>query len=296
MKQEFSLSVTPPLTQILIKPGTKATQTYQISSQGTDGLYAIRLFPFLPDGENGQIDIDERENIALNPEENNWFSLLQPQVKFGEKFSLPAGSTTTVVIQIHVPSDAVQKDYYYSLIFQSESEKGIGQSASQALVRIGSNLLIGVTDNENPFKIAEIKEFSAPLLIDSLSKLNYSATLKNVGRTLFKPIGKITVSNFLSKKKTNLEIAPQNVLAYSERKLSCLKEENLIDCQLDSKVLLGLYRAKLGFALDGQSKIYDAEATTLALPFSLIAVLIVIYIIFRIVKTKTAIDNQSKPN
>lgn len=294
--QEFSLSVSPPITQILIKPGTKVTQTYQISSNGEAGLYSIHLFPFLPGGENGQIDINEQADVATNPQDTGWFSILQPQVKFGEKFNVPSGSTTTVVIQIEVPPEATQKDYYYSVIFQSENEKGMGQSVSQTYGRIGSNLLMSVVEGENPFRIAEVQEFSAPIIVDSLGKIDYSVILKNVGRTLFKPTGKIAIGNFLSKKVTNLEIAPQNVLAFSERKILCLKEESLIDCTYDSPVLLGLYQAKLGFTLDGQDKTYQAEVTTLALPFSLIAVLIVIFIIFRIIKARMNLDKHSQLN
>ena len=208
-----------------------------------------------------------------------------------QKFNIPAGSTTTVVLQINVPAEVAQKDYYYSLIFQSENEKSLGESSSQTRGRIGSNLLISVTNDENPFKIAEIQKFSAPLIIDSLTKINYSFILKNVGRTLFKPIGRITVNNLFSRRKTNLELAPQNVLAYSERKIFCLKEESLTDCNLDSPVLLGLYKAKLDFTLDGESKIYQAEVVTLALPFSLIIVLAVICIILTTVINKIKVKN-----
>ena len=283
--QEFSLSISPPLTQILIKPGTKVTQAYQLVSSGEGGLYSMHLFPFSPDGINGEIDLDETS------QNSSWFSLLTPQITFGEKFNIPAGATTTVVLQINVPAEVAQKDYYYSLIFQSENEKSLGESSSQTRGRIGSNLLISVTNDENPFKIAEIQKFSAPLIIDSLTKINYSFILKNVGRTLFKPIGRITVNNLFSRRKTNLELAPQNVLAYSERKIFCLKEESLTDCNLDSPVLLGLYKAKLDFTLDGESKIYQAEVVTLALPFSLIIVLAVICIILTTVINKIKVKN-----
>lgn len=283
--QAFSLSVSPPLTQILIKPGTKVTQTYQFVNNGEGGLYSIHLFPFSPGGINGEIDLDE------NAPSSDWFSLLAPQIAFGAKFNASPGANTTVVLQISVPPEATQKDYYFSLVFQSENEKGLDQSASQSSGRIGSNLLISVASDENPFKIAEIQEFSAPLIIDSLGKINYAFILKNVGRTLFKPIGRITVDNIFSRKKINLEIAPQNVLAYSERRIACLKAENLTDCALESPVLFGLYRAKLDFTLDGQSKIYQTEVVTVALPFSLMAVLAVIYIILTTIINKIKVKN-----
>jgi hypothetical protein len=292
LAQEFSLSVTPPITEILIKPGTEVNQIYQISNNGEAGLYSIRIFPFSPNGDSGEININEQADTNDNPENNGWFSLLQPQVRFGEKFNIPTGSNTTVVIRISVPPEAVQKDYYYMVIFQSESEKGIGESFSQSRGRIGSNLLISVVNDENPFRLAEIKEFSAPLIVDSLAKINYSVILKNVGRTLFKPDGKIAVSNVLSKKETALESAPQNVLAYSERKISCLDGEDLIDCELPSKVLLGLYKAKLSFKLDGQDKIYQAQVNTLALPFSLVVVLAVISIIFTIIAKRLNLSRK----
>lgn len=286
LAQEFSLSITPPISQILIKPGTTVTQTYRVSSSGLEGLHSIHIFPFSPAGENGEIFIDENKAASGKA---SWFSLLEPQIGFGDKFNLAQGSATTAVLQITVPPDAIQKDYYYAVIFQHENDRDLGQPFSQISGRIGSNLLISVVDDENPFRIAEIKEFSAPLIIDSLAKINYSVILKNVGRTLFRPTGKISVRNFLSKDEVNLDLAPQNVLAYSQRKISCLKDEELIDCAVPSPILLGLYQARLSFTMEGQEKVYRTEITTLALPFSPIAVLIIIVFILKMIEKRRTI-------
>lgn len=294
--QELSLSVIPPLVEVMIKPGKTITQNYQIVNGGNDGLYSVHIYPFLPNGQNGQIDINEKADIDNHPLYSGWFTLLQPTIKFGEKFNVPAGSTTTIAIKLNIPHEATQKDYYFVVIFQSENEIGLGQSVSQTQGRIGSNLLVSVSEDGEPFKVADIKEFTAPFIVDSLGKIDYSVVLKNVGRTFFKPTGVININNFLSKKETTLQIAPQNVLAFSERKISCLKEESLIDCQYDSPVLLGLYRAKLTFTLDGGDKVYEAEVKTIAFPFSLIAVILIIFIIYRIINKKLNIVRKQGSN
>lgn len=285
--QELSLSVTPPLTEIMVKPGKSITQTYQIINSGSDSLYSVHVYPFVVNGDNGLIDINEKADVANNPTYSDWFKLVKPEVNFGDKFNVVSGSTTTVTLDITIPYQATQKDYYFVVIFQSENETGIGQSVSQTQGRIGSNLLISVTEDGQPAKVADIKEFKALFIVDSLSPINYSLIIKNIGRTFFKPVGKIIINNPLFKRTVNLQVAPQNVLAFSERKLNCLEGENLIDCQIDSPVLLGLYKAKISFTLDGSTKVYEAEADTIAFPFSLILVFIVIVIILKIIIKKT---------
>jgi len=282
--QEISLSVSPPITEITIQPGKEVIQTYDLKNEGETTLINISVVPFFPQGIEGYQEFDEELAEAYQ----GWFSLIDPQIAWGSKFNLPKGETQTVSLKISPPRDTNLKDYYFAVLFitQQDSETGLDSSYSQA--RIGSNLLITVTDDGNPIKNVEIANFSAPLIIDSFAKLNYSVTLKNIGRSFVKPMGKIIVTSKPFGKVQEIFLAPVNVLVSSSRDVPCLIGNETTACRLDNKFHLGVYKAKLQFILDEETQNYTSEIVTIALPFSLMlgitAFIVLLKMILKVVK------------
>ena len=83
----------------------------------------------------------------------------------------------------------------------------------------------------------------------------------------------------------SLKLAPQNIISGSKRKISCLDNENLIDCKLDKKFRIGKIVSRLEFSIDDDPKIYKNEATTYAIPFSLVGIIISLLSIFKLTIT-----------
>lgn len=277
--QEISLTISPPITEVLIAPGKEVVQNYILKNEGNSTLVSVSVTPFYPQGTQGFQEF--RDDLTSSYQ--NWFFLIDPNIALGTSFNLPKGQSQTISLKIAPPRDASLKDYYFAVFFttQQDSETGLDTGYSQA--KVGSNLLITVSDDGEPVKNVSIKKFSAPLIIDSFAKLSYSVTLENIGRAYVAPMGKIIVSSKPFGSSSELTLAPVNILVSSERDIPCLSGEEQINCSLEKKFPLGLYRAKLTFSLDEETQIYTSEIVTFAFPFSLILGIIFIFAVYKII-------------
>jgi len=298
--QSLSLSLTPPLLEITIQPGRSITQVYKISNQGeTDLALTSQIVPFQPADEFGHIlPVGTTSKFKIQ----NWFSFQNTNLDLGQKFLLPAGQKQEIVLKLKIPENTPEGDYYAALFFATLPEVFLGgQSATQAQAKIGSNLLITVSRDGQPLKKAKITEFRLqkclfrlPLpvgkekkwcLIDSFDQPEFLLRLQNTGRAFFKPMGRLTVTGWLSQKYL-LELLPENVLVDSLRQIRCQFDNQPGSCRLNSRFLLGPYQAKVEFGPDRVSVDYTATTSFLALPFKLSLGLIVIIAIIRLIMVK----------
>lgn len=287
--QELNISVTPPITEILMTPGKEIVQSYKITNNSDSKLISVNIVPFLPDIENPEeIVLNQKEGLVESDIYQSWFSLVKPKTNFGEKFNLPANSEEEIRIKISLPKNAILKDYYFTVLFSIEKPNNlISETSLQSTAQIGSNILITASENESLFKSAKTILFSSPFIIDSLQKINFKIILENNGRAFAKPIGKITIENIISKKTETLSLSPLNILSSYTREIYCLQEEKIVFCETSPKILLGLYKSTLSYNLDGETQNYQEENYTFAFPFSLIIAILVVLIIYKIINSKT---------
>jgi len=279
--QSLSLSISPPILEVMIMPGKEVTQTFTITNAGTDGYAVFSLVKFLPQGEYGQISTGEADN-------SGWFSL-------PEKTFIRSGETKNITVKISPPPTAPEKDYYFTLFYELENEnlpKFQDTSGNSAKAKIGANILISVSYDGIPAKKAGPVLLTAPKIIDSLQGLTYTLRVTNAGQFLFKPQGIITVTSLLGQREI-LKLAPANVISGSTRIIPCLEEENLTECKLEKKVLLGIYKAEASFTADEGGPIkYTSQTTTFAIPFSItfgITTIILGYLTIKKLIKKTAV-------
>ncbi len=289
--QTLGLSISPPINEIMIIPGKNVTQNFTISNNGIDGYASIYIVPFSAQGEYGGILLNEENLTSKSSQYSSWFDIVSPKISFGEKFYIRQGEATTISIKFSPPEDAIEKDYYFTLIYQLESDSSSGFSSTGTInqARIGANLLVSLSKNGLPIKSFEISEFSAPKIIDSLSKIKYRVRIKNTGLHFFKSNGNISVSSTLGPDET-LELAPFNIVSNSVRNIPCIRDENTFECQSSNKVFLGVYKATLKVNPDGGENSQEKTATTVALPFSLIGAGILIYLIYKVMKKPKNIE------
>ena len=281
--QTLGLSISPPIDEIMIVPGNNVAQNFTLSNNGIDGYASLYIVPFTPLGEYGGVFLDEENMVTSSSPYNSWFSITSPNISFGEKFYIRQGEATTVTIRFSPPADAPEKDYYFTLIYQLESDSSSGFSSTGSInkARIGSNLLVSLSQDGLPKKSFQITEFSAPKLIDSLGRLKFNTRIENTGSYFFKSYGNISISSTFSPDET-LELAPFNVASGSTRNIPCIKEEDAMDCQSGKKVFIGIYKSTLKVIPDDGESFQEKTTTTVALPFSLIAVSVLVYLIYKI--------------
>lgn len=264
--QTFSLSIWPPLLEIMIQPGRTVNYVYKIANTGDDQTLVAKVLPFEPADSAGNIKLLNLP-ILLSPLS---FSFQGEEISLGKPFLLKSGESKDLVLKIAVPKNAAEKDYYVSLVFETSSEGKIGQSLTQTAAKIAGNILITISLTGEPPKKAQILEFSSPKIIDSFEPVNFILRIENIGTAFFKPFGKIEIEGIFGQKGV-VKILPENILAGYSRKMNLEPWKQ--------KFILGPFRARAEFTVDENGDKLSAETTFLALPYKATLALIVIVLI-----------------
>jgi len=263
--QSVSLSLTPPILEAVVKPGKNVTQTYTLTNGTNETVVLLNIVPFGAFDEFGNVALGEDLEKYDPYETRFWFNVQSPKVALGGKFSLAPNASQDIKLAINVPEDAIEGDYYFTLIFQTEPGEslGVGQG-SISKVKIGSNILLTVSKEGMVDLQSKIEEFSTPKLIDSFSPLPYTVRVANTGGCFFKPEGEIVITSWFGKR--TLTLAPLNVIAKSVRQINCIESEKIVPCGLPKGFLLGPYKAILKYKIAGLDKTFESEVTTFAVP------------------------------
>ena len=244
--QSFSLSIYPPLLQVLIKPGKTITQVYKIANDSEKDIEVVpRVVPFKPIDDQGNINLIL--NKSVYDKSVNWFSLQNSDKQLSLPFTIPAGKTEEMVLKIQVPADATQKDYYYSLIVKNNPvllSQGLTRARASGI--LGSNILLSVSSTELTPKDIVIdwfslqKSFILKNLVDSFDDVSFKAVALNQSMHLFSMDGEIIVKDNTGKEIKKMAFLPTNVLANSNRQAICSDAPN---CELSKRLLFGRYQA-----------------------------------------------------
>jgi len=255
----ISLSVSPPIFELMIQPGKEVKQIFTINNLGRDTTITPKIVYFEPADDLGNISLTK----DLSPD---WviYDKEQFKLKGQEKFDFE--------VRFLPPSDTPEIDHFLTVVFEtSEPVDILNQNSSNFKSQIGANILLTVSQDGNPKKSAEITEFTAPKIIDSLfGKIIYTIKLKNDGNSYWKPNGKIIIADEI------INIAPQNTLSGYTRNISCLSDQTLVECKPKNRFYLGKITAKLEFSIDENPKIYQKEAISYSFPFSILSLLLLL--------------------
>ncbi len=247
-QDSLSLSIYPPLIEIVSQPGKMISQTYELSNQSKEDVeVVVRVLPFKPKGTQGKIDLFL--NKASFDKSINWFSLENPGKQINIPFKIKAEQTEKLALKIKIPLEAEEKDYYYSLTIKALPHiLSKGQTRAKINGLIGSNLLLTVSQTEktssdlNIQVFRPINSFLFSNIFDSLDIISFQGIVKNKGKNFQKIEGKIEIKDLNDKTIQNIPLLPTNVLSGAEREVICLDKKN---CQLSKKPFWGSYQAVL---------------------------------------------------
>lgn len=254
----ISLAISPPIFEIMIKPGKEYKTDFTISNQGGSTRLTPKIVVFTPSDELGNVNLT---NIPAP----DWVKY-HPQ-----PIILESGASSNFSVLFSPPPDSLEIDHYLSLVFESDLPSDLlVENSSLYTAKIASNILLTVSKDGNPKKSAEIKSFTAPSVIDSFfGNLEYEVVLRNNGNSYWKPIGKIIINE-----KEILNLAPQNIISGHSRNITCIDGENLVPCEPEKKPFLGSVSAKLEFNIDENPLNYKQEISTFVFPFSLVGLIL----------------------
>lgn len=264
-QQAISLSVSPPIFEATIKPGKEVKQIYTLTNNGGDTLITPRIVYFNPNDNDGNVNLTDNEAP-------DW-------IKYDKTpFNLKFGDEKQFIVLVSPTEDTEQVDHYLTLIFESNAPTDIlGQSSIFYKSQIGTNILLSVSNDGNPKKSAEIVEFKAPKIIDSyFGKIKYDLIIRNNGNSYWKPIGKIIFNQ-----NQNLKLASLNVISGASRKISCIDNEILMECEASNNIIIGKVKSNLEFTIDEEPKVYKQELITYVFPFTYIGIGLLLLTVFK---------------
>jgi hypothetical protein len=270
----FNISLSPPQIEFVLKPGITLIQAYQITNNSQESITLnTEVLPFLPQGDNGSVSYS---SLLANP--NISFSLNNADLKLGQPFTLAPQESRQLVLKIKTSPQTETSDYYSTFfVYQSSNLSANDTSISQSIGKIGSHVLLSVSETEFPKTEGNVKKFIVTPKIKDVffTPINFSAKIQNNTNYFFKSLGKITISkNEKIVKQLNLD--SQNILANHNRLLLC---ENQTTCTLSPPLWPGNYTATLEF--DPNLNIPTSSITFLILPLSPIAfILSIIFLIY----------------
>jgi len=288
--QSLSLSLWPPLLEVMIQPGKSITQVYKLTNNSDHDLKITpQIFPFEPIGESGQIRIQPLS--PTNSKLPTGFFSFDSGEKLGQPFNLPVGQTKEMVLKLALPRENPEKDYYYTLLFSTaeeplKTENRHDRGGSGSITQIGTNILITVSQLGKPVLLGKIVSFTAPPIIDSFSTVPFEVVLENWGKTLWKPFGQIVTTGIFKQEK-EIRLLEQNVLSNSSRRLDIP--------QFRPKLPLGPFLATLEFSLNEDGPKLFTELAFWYLPYKLVlVVLFLLTVIFSSKRLKKALKISQK--
>ncbi len=308
--QSIGLSIRPVILEVMIKPGKSITQAYQVANNSNRDLYVTpKIVPFTPRDVYGNISL---RTTNYEPPAASFFSLQNSGLNLNQTFKLPAGKSQQLVLKLDVPQNNPEKDYYYTfLIEQTNRGEFINQTGGQHRIKIGSNILMIVSETGEPQTDFQIAEFKAePKFADLFDKVKFRLLIQNTGSAFFKPQGRIEIYNTLFNKKVGeLNLLPENILVDSARKIRCKKEQPITSevksadtsevvsptaCSFSSW-LPGKYKAIIASPQNNQQPTINnrQQANFYLIPYKLILALAIIILITWQIYQKI---KSSKPN
>ena len=303
--QELALSLNPPLVEAAIKPGKSIVIAYTIANGGDPLIVSAQLSRFRPAGLDGGIILENTTDGPIR------FNLENSDIKLGKAFFVRNDKGQQLLLKIRVPEGTPQGDYYYTFYVQNElGRKPEGIPAALAQARIGSNILLSVTQtgdidvkgsigdfNVRPRFLLRLFGRSYPIF-ESTDIIPIDLIVQNTGQSLIKPIGSVQLRGTFGE-EAEYSVVSQNILAQSSRRVHASPSAQLNPGDRGSHAGLrddaslyikGFFVGKYTIATDvnfGDAKAGDKATTVFyAIPYKLISAFGVVVILSIIVLKK----------
>lgn len=309
--QQISLGVSPPLVELLIKPGKSVLIAYTLQNTGDPAILTASVLPFEARDSYGNVKIKEEFEGPIQ------FNLDNADLQLNEPYFLRTGTSQQLLLRIRVPEGAPEGDYYYTLLNSTKPTPVTeGVSSSRAQGTIGSNIIItvsekGITEIKPKISLFDVlTKFSFSFfgkqikLFDSSEVIPVNLQIENTGKNIIKPQGDITLKGNFGEKAT-YTIVPKNILSQSQRlatatpsaTIDCEGKMNTIACTsphtlLISGFFVGKYQLSTNVHFGEATQNLYASTSFIALPFKFITIFVVSLItgFFIIRKLKDTID------
>ncbi|MBU4017171.1 hypothetical protein KKF69_06905 [Patescibacteria group bacterium] len=297
----ISISASPSLIKINAITPSDTKSPITIENRGNNAINIQILFkPFHSSKkENGEI-------VYLNNNEiPDIYKKIFNQIHVTDNgiittnFELGPRQKKNLELQLIIPKNEPDSDYYFSVIFlarrneltpRSSPEANEGEPSTQtdeansfpddenaqdqnfSVINAGIaiNVLLSIGNKNNPQ--GTIEEFSAPSFLKS-GPVEFTVRIKNIGSRSFAPKAIIFIKNIFGQIVGRVDIESDNILADSIRSLTDIQTASSPSKQKifwRENFLLGPYTATLNIAISDKGPVYNQSLIFLAIPIPLI--------------------------
>lgn len=265
---DFSLSISPPLTQITAHPPANIKTPITIQNQSDETIELDILFkPFGASENKDEEDSSILDKIQITNEGN-----------FIQSLALSPKQEKKLFLRIDIPENEKEKDYYFSIQFISKpSAIKDDSNYSQILAGIATNVLVSIR-SENAKAASDraktaIEEFFAPLFLEK-GPVPFTVKIKNAGSHFITTQGIVTIRNVFGQLVGKVDLVPMNILRDSSRSTKVFWHESF---------MLGFYTATLNVAVSDQYPALTRSIHLFAIPTQgIIIAVVTIFIVFLI--------------
>jgi hypothetical protein len=274
----FSLSVKPPVAYLSMRPGETANPIITIANEGSSSVVLKpTLVDFEPDPQGSGIILSQNHTFP-------YLDATKPD-PLSQSLTLQPGERKNIAIPIAIPTTAVTSEHHLTLLFpgdplgKSDTEE-IGANISGV---IASNLIVMITPTEQDLSQLQIEKFQGPTYIDSFMPISFQLWAKNDGPLAGVASGSAEVVNQAGDQVATWKIFPDIVLANSHRLVRTTGDqiEEVTEGIQPSAVftyrapfLMGKYRINVTFGSHNQLEKNTTSYPVVALPFSIIGLMI----------------------
>lgn len=286
--QTTTLSITPPVVEILLAPDKKLIQNFTFKAEGDNLLVIPEIHLAKPQGTRGHIQIDP------NPYTPSDIPLTITSSHPLGKPTLLKNHELNISLTLESASVDIAQDIYLVLLLKIAPSNDL-RSSSETLPGIGA--LIFTTINPSgvtPIDLS-VEDFTPPLFHDSYLPLFISPTLKNNVPIMIRPSGFYEVLSSSGNTIFSLPLYPNLVLGKSSRSLeSKIKDQPSSLTWSPSWKNIGPYRLRLTITTEGGTKIIETEKPIWILPIRgiILAFLIILIIIIVFIRSRRSLNQK----
>lgn len=224
-ESSLALSVSPPIFEIVIKPGESMTQKFSITNSSSPIDLTAKL-----------TDYDE-QSPSLDKTTDDWVHI----DSLDSSFTLPTNSEKELTLTISPPENINEGEYNKVLLISSVPQTIVEGTGSHIVGHIGAVILITVSKTGAVSHLAKILEFNLPFIQDSFSPLSASILLQNTGTGRIRPSGQILVNGSLG--KATYSIIPETLFS-GNKKILTTDASNQEKGRIKSLYIPGFYIGK----------------------------------------------------
>ncbi|MBP9702485.1 hypothetical protein KBD69_02255 [Candidatus Woesebacteria bacterium] len=209
------MSVTPPVTEILISPNKSVSTTIQLTNDGEDTSIILSLHRLIPQGDQGHSTIDPK---PLDPTSIPVVIKLVGK-ELGIPFKLSAGQTQAITIELEAANLDEPTDVYFAILARGVNE-GASPTESQATPGITALFMATITPSASlPTNIA-LTPPELPIIQDTSIPLSFDVKAENKTGIMLQVQGKIKLLSPNKALISESSIDPKLILGNTSRLLS----------------------------------------------------------------------------